>query len=178
MLDAARPTVVARFADAELGFCRWANRACHFRAVRAVFAAVSRLGDGVAWYGLMAVLPAVFGPGAVLASAHMLGVAVTGLVVYRLLKSRTARARPCAASTAIRLGAAPLDRYSFPSGHTLHAVAFTVVALAYYPQLAPALVPFTAAVAASRVVLGLHYPTDVASGAGIGFVLASVSLYI
>lgn len=39
---------------------------------------------------------------------------------------------------------APLDESSFPSGDTLHAVAFTFVALAYYPQLAWLLLPFTA----------------------------------
>lgn len=53
---------------------------------------------------------------------------------------------------------APLDEFSFPSGHTLHAVAFSLVAMAHYPVLAWALVPFTASVAVSRVVLGLHYP--------------------
>ncbi len=37
-----------------------------------------------------------------------------------------------------------------------------------YPLLAWALVPFTLLVAASRVVLGLHYPTDVAAGAAVG----------
>jgi undecaprenyl-diphosphatase len=71
---------------------------------------------------------------------------------------------------------APLDRYSFPSGHTLHAVSFTIVTTAHAPELAPILVPFALLVAASRVVLGLHYPTDVAAGAFIGMLLASVSL--
>jgi len=75
-------------------------------------------------------------------------------------------------------GATPLDRYSFPSGHTLHAVAFTVVATAHVPALAPILWPFAALVAASRVVLGLHYPTDVLAGALIGAALAGTSLSI
>ena len=38
------------------------------------------------------------------------------------------------------------------------------------------LVPFTVLVAASRVILGLHYPTDVLAGAALGFGLASASL--
>jgi predicted pyridoxine 5'-phosphate oxidase superfamily flavin-nucleotide-binding protein len=33
-------------------------------------------------------------------------------------------------------GTAPLDRYSFPSGHTLHAVCFTLLAVAHVPGLA------------------------------------------
>ena len=40
-------------------------------------------------------------------------------------------------------------------------VVFSLTALAYFPMLAPLLVPFTLLVAMSRVVLGLHYPSDV-----------------
>jgi undecaprenyl-diphosphatase len=77
----------------------------------------------------------------------------------------------------IRAWVAPLDEFSFPSGHTLHAVSFSIVALAYYPWLAPLLVPFSAGVALSRVVLGLHYPSDVLAATAIGVVLASLSLW-
>ena len=78
----------------------------------------------------------------------------------------------------IRAWVAPLDEFSFPSGHTLHAVAFSLVALAHYPVLAWLLIPFTASVAVSRVVLGLHYPSDVLAATGIGAALASFSLWL
>ncbi len=48
--------------------------------------------------------------------------------------------------------------------------------LATYGFLAWLLVPFTLAVALSRVVLGLHYPTDVAAGAAVGALLAVPTL--
>mgnify|MGYP001829091040 CR=1 FL=1 len=57
-------------------------------------------------------------------------------------------------------------------------VAFTLIATAHVPQLAPILVPFMLLVAASRVLLGLHYPTDVAAGAVIGALLAYASLSV
>ena len=57
-------------------------------------------------------------------------------------------------------------------------MAFTLVALAYWPWLASLLVPFTLLTAASRVVLGLHYPSDVLAGALIGAAVASASLAI
>ena len=50
-------------------------------------------------------------------------------------------------------------------------------ALAYYPLLVVVLLPFTLLVAASRVVLGLHYPSDVLAATAIGIALASVSLW-
>ncbi|MES2546747.1 MAG: phosphatase PAP2 family protein, partial [Pseudomonadota bacterium] len=72
----------------------------------------------------------------------------------------------------------PLDHFSFPSGHTLHAVAFSVVAMQYYPELSIVLVPFTIMVAMSRVILGLHYPSDVLAGATIGYCIAQSYLMI
>jgi undecaprenyl-diphosphatase len=53
----------------------------------------------------------------------------------------------------------PLDEFSFPSGHTLHAMAFSGVACWHYPALLPMVLPVTALVAASRVLLGVHYAT-------------------
>ena len=52
---------------------------------------------------------------------------------------------------------APLDRFSFPSGHTLYAVCFTILAVSMVPALAWVLWPFTIMVALSRLVLGLHF---------------------
>jgi undecaprenyl-diphosphatase len=71
-----------------------------------------------------------------------------------------------------------LDRFSFPSGHTLHAVAFTLIACAYYPALWVILVPFTLVTAVSRVALGLHYPSDVLAGAALGALIAAASFAV
>jgi undecaprenyl-diphosphatase len=69
-----------------------------------------------------------------------------------------------------------LDQFSFPSGHTMHAVGFSIVALSYHPELFWLLVPFAALVALSRPILGLHYPSDVVAGAALGALIASISL--
>jgi len=59
---------------------------------------------------------------------------------------------------------------SFPSGHTAAAFAFATAAGTELPVLAAALVPLAGAVAYSRVHTGVHYPSDVAAGAGVGIV--------
>jgi undecaprenyl-diphosphatase len=144
--------------------------------VRRLFSAISRLGDGVFWYVLMAALVVLDGFDGLRASVHMAATGLAALLLYKGLKRWTRRPRPYAADLRIRAWVAPLDEFSFPSGHTLHAVSFTIVALAYYPWLAPLLVPFTLGVALSRVVLGLHYPSDVLAATGIAVLLASASL--
>lgn len=98
----------------------------------------------------------------------MVKVGVVNLALYKVIKSLAARARPCAVSTTIVLSTAPLDQYSFPSGHTMHAVAFSMIATAHHPEFAWALVPLSCLIAMSRVVIGLHYPTDVLAGGMIG----------
>jgi undecaprenyl-diphosphatase len=160
----------------ELRLCELLNRGSRPRTVRSFFAGVSRLGDGVFWYVLIAILPLLFGAEALTASMHMTAIGLVGVAIYKYLKARLVRQRPYIALSTITLGTAPLDVYSFPSGHTLHAVSFSLVVLSYYPQLAWLVIPFSTLVAMSRVVLGLHYPTDVLAGALIGAALAYVSL--
>ena len=76
----------------------------------------------------------------------------------------------------INLSVAPLDKYSFPSGHTLHAVNFSMQIVAFAPEFAWVVLPFASLVIASRMVLGLHYLSDVLAGAMIGGLLATFAL--
>lgn len=159
----------------ESRWCRRANRWCLQRHARGYFAAVSRLGDGLFWFALMALLVVADGVDGLRASLHLALTGLVALALYRQLKTRTRRPRPFANDRRIHPIVAPLDEFSFPSGHTLHAVAFSLVAIGHYPPLAWLLVPFTASVAASRVVLGLHYPSDVLAATAIGTAIAALS---
>lgn len=160
----------------EQNWCLLANRWGSYRGLYSGFALVSRLGDGVAWYALMLASAVLRGREGRAAALHMLATALIAALFYRWLKQRTQRPRPYARDRRIQAWVAPLDEFSFPSGHTLHAVCFTVIGLSYYPALAPLLIPFTGAVAISRVVLGLHYPSDVLAAIALGALLSSLSL--
>src|SRR5580658_1707261 len=166
---------MARFDVAEYRLCRHLNRGAGSRSLRFVFRLASRLGDGLIWYVLVGVLPLLYGRAAMRPAIGMAITGITGLLIYKWLKHALVRERPFIRHPGITLAMPPLDRYSFPSGHTLHAVAFTWQAVAFFPELGFVLVPLAALIAASRVVLGLHYPSDVLVGGALGMLLALVA---
>ena len=175
----SRAALWFRRADAvEYKLCLQMNRGCRVAAVRRFFAVISRLGDGVFWYTLMLLLPLVDGRQGVLPALRMVIAGVAGLALYKYLKSRLVRERPFINFAGVKAGTQPLDRYSFPSGHTLHAASFTILVCASYPQLGWLCIPFASLVAASRVVLGLHYPSDVLAGASIGTGMALTTMWM
>jgi undecaprenyl-diphosphatase len=169
-------TFLARVDAAEYGICRRLNRGAENGGVCALFKVASRLGDGLIWYALLALLPLLYGAPALRPVIVMAITGILGVGLYKALKRVFVRERPFITHAAISLAMAPLDRYSFPSGHTLHAVSFTCQAVAYFPELSWVLVPLASLIAGSRVVLGLHYPTDVLAGAAIGGALATLGL--
>ena len=170
------PTRWSRLTERELAWCLRFQQTVHQRRVVRLFAVVSRLGDGVFWYALMAALLLAQGAAAAPAVGRMLLAGAVCLALYKWLKAKTTRPRPCARHDRIQPRVAPLDEYSFPSGHTLHAASFTIIAVYHYPSLAWLLLPFALLVALSRVILGLHYPSDVLAGALLGASLAALAL--
>ena len=162
--------------ELEIGVCRSVNRLGRLPVIRRFFATVSALGDWYFWAAMGSLLLALHGRSALPAIGVMLLTFAAGLAIYKILKTRLVRERPFIIDRGILCGIAPLDRYSFPSGHTLHAVCFAIMLPAVDPVFAPIVVPFAVLVAISRVVLGLHYPTDVLVGAVIGVSSAALAL--
>ncbi len=167
-----------RMHQLDTNMCVAVNHTSQYKAIRHFFRAVSRLGDGVFWYTLMILILIFQGAEAVIPVLHMAVAGLIGTFVYKWLKGKTLRPRPYQVRQDIRLTGKALDKFSFPSGHTLHAVVFTSVALSYFPGLIGLLIPFTVCVGLSRVVLGLHYPSDVMAGALIGASIAQASFMI
>jgi len=133
----------------------------------------SRLGDGWLWL-LTGLLLLLIGSSLCLrtlaAVAVAMGTANSALV---LLKRRFHRRRPCSYGRHPCFDTQPLaffkeDCFSFPSGHTLNAFAVGSVIALSFPALGPVALAVAASVAASRVVLGLHFVSDVVAGAVLG----------
>ena len=174
---------VARCSRLLEGYLAWealvterCNRAHRVAWLRRVFATASRLGDGIGWYVLALLMLVLHGPEALWPMAWMLVSGGVGVVIYLSIKRCTARLRPLNRNQRLEISVAPLDQYSFPSGHTLHAVNFGLQLVAFQPMMLWVVLPFALLVASSRMVLGLHYLSDVLVGAAIGASLALLTL--
>ena len=162
----------------DLDLCRRATGIQRRASMLTFFRVVSRLGDGLAWFLLGGAVAVTAQPGATRGVLRLALTAVLAAAISRSLRGWASRPRPYAIGAGIAAGAAALDPWSFPSGHTLHAVAFQLVLVPTHPLLALALTPWTLAVALSRVALGLHYPSDVVAGGALGALVAAVVVSI
>lgn len=162
----------------ELRACERFNGSVRRAGVLRVFRTASRLGDGVLWYALVGALALFFGAEGRAAALQCAVAGVAGLLLYRGLKGVLVRERPFITHESIVCAARPLDRFSFPSGHTLHAVNFTTLIGSAVPEAGLLLAPVAVLIALSRVVLGLHYPSDVLAGALLGAGIAKATLVL
>jgi len=126
---------VNRLQEFDVNLCIQFNRISAYRLAELFFRIISRLGNGVFWFSLMLALPLVYGPPGWISTAQMMVAALPALLIYRHLKKKTSRPRPCAVHPRVRQMTASLDQFSFPSGHTLHAVCFTFIACSHFPGL-------------------------------------------
>jgi len=135
------------------------------RWVQVWMVASTRLGDGWVWLAMVVLAPSR----APLAETVVAIVAVNTAQVA--LKRAFRRARPTGPVSWWDIHAP--DQFSFPSGHTMNAFAVATLVTAHVPLAAPLAFAVAASVGASRVVLELHYVSDVVAGAAVGTVLAA-----
>ena len=159
--------------DLDLRGCLYFNNLSHTQSIALVFKIISRLGDGIFWFAMVAIMWLLQGPQYTIQVLYIVTFSSIGTLIYKILKTKTVRPRPYQVHQVIRIGERPLDHFSFPSGHTLHAVMAMILIGYVQPLLLFIMLPFTVLVALSRMVLGLHYPTDVLVGAVIGATVAS-----
>lgn len=163
-------TLKQKAGNIDLQVCHLGNGLLKHPLVHRFFHIVSRMGDGVFWYAIILSLPFLMASGGILYAMVMTLVGLLNVYIYKRIKKALARPRPFMAYPEITKGTQVLDEYSFPSGHTLHAVTFSMMLIACFPLAAIFLVPFAMLTAMSRVVLGVHYPSDVLVGATIGLI--------
>jgi len=141
------------------------------RWIRVWMLAASRAGDGWLWWCCgLAVLASHDGTRYEAIGAAALAV-LAGIIIFKILKRSVGRRRPCALEPHCWANLLPPDQFSFPSGHSITAFAVAVSLGAFYPAALPVLMFCAASVAISRLLLGMHFLTDVVAGSGLGAVL-------
>jgi undecaprenyl-diphosphatase len=151
---------------------RRVNRWYAPRWIRIWMLCATRGGDGWLWYSLGFMLLLFGGQPrfeAVGAGALSAG---SGIVVFLRLKKAFRRRRPCVFEPHCWATLLPPDQFSFPSGHTITAFAVALSLAHFYPDLTLGLLFCALSVAASRILLGMHFLSDVVAGAAIGALLA------
>lgn len=128
----------------------------------------TRGGDGWLWYALSGVLIAAGGSTRYEAVAAAWTACGAGAILFLIMKRLAGRKRPNALQPHCWATLLPPDQFSFPSGHTITAFAFTVAVGSFYPYLIGALLFCALSVATSRIVLGMHFLSDVVVGAMLG----------
>jgi undecaprenyl-diphosphatase len=141
------------------------------RWIRLWMVCATRGGDGWIWYAMGLIILMLGGPERFAAVGAAALAAALGITIFLTIKKRTGRRRPCAIEPHCWSTLLPPDQFSFPSGHTITAFAVTISLGMFYPHLLAGLLFVAASVAVSRILLGMHFLSDVLAGAALGSAL-------
>jgi undecaprenyl-diphosphatase len=141
------------------------------RWIRVWMLAASRAGDGWLWWCCGIALLVSHDSARHEAIAAAATAVLTGIFSFKVLKQVVGRKRPCALEPHCWANLLPPDQFSFPSGHSITAFAVAVSLGTFYPTAFPVLLFCAASVAISRVLLGMHFLSDILAGSGLGAAL-------
>ncbi len=139
---------------------------------------LSDLGEGLGWVAGGVALAILGGPkGRRAGVATAVASLAATYVVQQRVKPLFRRVRPFVNREARVVGIRPAD-HSFPSGHTASSFAAATALAFFYPSAAPVAYTVATGVAASRVHLGVHFPSDAAVGGVIGIGIGTLSAWL
>jgi undecaprenyl-diphosphatase len=144
--------------------------------VRLWMICATRGGDGWLWYLFAALVLSFGGPERFVAVGSSALAVGAGIAFFLWAKRVTGRRRPCHIEPHCWSTLLPPDQFSFPSGHTITAFAVITPLMTVYPEFSAGLGFIGLSVAASRIILGMHFLSDVVVGAAAGSLLGYAAL--
>jgi len=156
--------------DSDIRFFRFWRRHSFSPKTDAFLRFYTRLGDGYVWALVVGIIFFFYGKDALLNLVEQVIPAIAiSLALYWILKLSLRRKRPFDLLKDVSADVPPLDKYSFPSGHTMNNLAVGFVILAEVPQIGWVVVLMPITWGVLRVYYGVHWLSDVLGGIIFGF---------
>ncbi len=170
--------VLSYIGTRDLRLMRRVNRWRAPRWVRIASVWATRMGDGWLWYSLAIMILEFGGDLRYRALATASFAVLAGMLLFMSVKRVSRRSRPCQQEPHCWATILPPDQFSFPSGHTITAFAIAVSLGQLYPPAAACLLLVASIIGASRVLLGMHFLSDVIAGALFGAGIGYASFFL
>ncbi|HKR48184.1 MAG TPA: phosphatase PAP2 family protein [Pseudonocardiaceae bacterium] len=155
--------------EVDLAISRWVGRRPPSPLDGVMKGLSTAANHSVLWFVIAAALATRKGAARRAALRGVLAIAATSFSANAVLKPLLPRRRPAARELpAYQVLPDPPTSSSFPSGHAASAAAFATAVTLEYPKAGLVIVPLAAAVAYSRVHVGVHWTSDVVVGATVG----------
>jgi undecaprenyl-diphosphatase len=138
----------------------------------------TRLGDGWIWYSIGIILLLFGGKMRFTAFAASATAEAATIALFLAMKNASKRKRPCHLEAHCWAKVLPPDQFSFPSGHAMSAFAIAIPLCFFYPELQAILLILSLCIAISRVILGMHFVSDVVVGSLLGSGLGYAALLL
>lgn len=162
---------------------RLARSLCGIRfrpGLRSALRIFARLGDGWFWVPLiLAIFLTQPRREFVVITFRCMAALATSLALYLPLKLSIRRIRPFHhESDGAPPQVPPLDRFSFPSGHTMNNLAVGLALASYYPSALLPLIVLPILWGIARIYFRVHFFSDIAVAAILGLVSFRLSQWI
>ena len=170
--------MIAGLINLDVNAYLWLNRLQHNSPLIKLNRWISRSGDGYL-YGLIAVMVYFSAPVGYLDFIKVgLLAFLFELPCFLLLKALIRRDRPFVQLHGCQISIQPSDKFSMPSGHTAAAFLMAGLISHFYPEYAVLSYSWAMLIGFSRVILGVHYPSDILAGAVLGSSTLLISLVL
>ncbi len=170
--------VIDPIARLDLAFSLFCLQHRFNQQVARISKAVSRTGDGH-FYAVLGLLAWFFDHevGATFFAAGLTAFLIE-LPIYLILKNLFKRRRPEEFSSLVTAFIKPSDRFSLPSGHTTAAFLMASLIAYFYPAYSTIAFSWASCIGAARILLGVHFFTDVLIGSLLGLCCAEAGLWL